>query len=149
MRVVSLLGLVFPASALAFQVPMPRPELCSHASLVVVGEVTGAQGQWSAGPAGGIETLADVAVERTLSGRAPASLTVTTPGGHVGDLWLTVEDAASFRTDQRYLLLLTERDGAWRVVGGSAGIIPLKRTANGAGEDEAAAIASLGACLAR
>jgi hypothetical protein len=124
--------------------PVALPALCARASLVVVAEATTVEGRWRAGEPGGIESVVTFAVTRTVRGRAPDWLSVVVPGGRVGRLTERVSEAAEFRTDARYLLLLTSDGSDWRLEGGVDGVVPVP-WAEGA---EAAAIGRLGACRA-
>ncbi|MCB9745010.1 MAG: hypothetical protein H6741_08385 [Alphaproteobacteria bacterium] len=143
-----LLLLTASPAVMAFRVNIPRPALCERAELVVVAEVTGAETRWAAGPEGGIETLSDLAVIEVVKGRPPQDLRVLSPGGALGGLRYSVEDAAALRVDHRYLLLLDPVDGGFRVVGGVDGAIPLRWGDSGPGEDRVEAIATLGSCRA-
>jgi hypothetical protein len=144
-----LMASITPRSASAVSIEVSRESLCDHATLVVVAEATGGASQWASGPLGGIETWTDFSVGRVLVGTSPDPLSVVSPGGVIGQQRYSVEDAAVFVPDQRYLLLLAWHNGGWRPVGGEHGAIPVRRNAQGRGEDEAAAIASLGVCIAR
>jgi hypothetical protein len=148
LRAVAVALLLLPAGpAHAIRVATPRPARCALADLVIVGEVTDATGRWRQGEPGGVETVVDVALIRTVRGSPPAdTVTVVTPGGTVGALTQTITDTASLRVDARYLLLLRRSPDGYTIVGGPDGAIPLRWSAAGAGEDEAAAIASLGDC---
>jgi hypothetical protein len=129
----------------ASRAPVSRAALCARASAVVVAEVTGSEGQWSADPTGGIETWWDLAVTRTIRGEALADLRLRTPGGSVGGLTQTISEAPRLRTDARFLLLLSPSADGWQIVGGADGVVALPWDSPSAVED---AVASLGACRA-
>jgi hypothetical protein len=135
-----LLLTLWGREAAATRRAIPLPELCSRAALVVIAEVTGQEG--APGDPFPIETWSDLAITRVVRGDLPAETPrVVTPGGALGGMRLTVSEAPDLRVDGRYLLLLTPRqDGGWRVEGGPDGALRLG--------DEAAAVASLGGCLA-
>jgi hypothetical protein len=100
---------------------MSPQELCQRSELVVVGEVTTLETQWSEGSQGGLETHAFLAVEKTLRGPPVIDIEVVTRGGQIGDVRQWVEDAAVFQTDTRYVLHLVRAGQAYRVVGGELG----------------------------
>jgi len=140
-RMLRLLPLaLWGSGALAMRVQIPRSELCDRAALVLVAEVTGQEG--APGARFPVETWSDLAVIRVLRGSLPAEAPrVVTPGGRIGELRLSISEAPELRVDGRYLLLLSPRqDGGWQVEGGPDGAVRLG--------DEAAAVASLGGCLA-
>jgi hypothetical protein len=129
--------------ARAMRVDVPTAELCRLSSHVVVGEVTTAATEWTQD--GSFETVSDVAVTSVLRGPSVLDAVVVTPGGTIGDLRQTVEDAARLDVDMRYVLLLHERaDGRFVVTGGEAGAFPIP-----AGAGDAWVRTLLGACLAR
>jgi hypothetical protein len=128
------------------QVKMSRPALCEKSPRVVIGEVTSVAAEWAPGSAGRIVTRVDVAVSRTLKGPIADTVAIEVPGGTIGEIGLHVEHAPVLALDQRYLLVLVDDGGAWRVNGGELGVVRL-----GAGqgaEDEELAVASLGSCRA-
>jgi len=143
--------LLLPDPARALQLRVERPEICAQAALVALAEVTGQEARWTTAATGGIETRFDLAVARSLKGRAPDDLVVVTPGGTMGELTQTVEDAAELQADRRYMLMLVPRpaDDGYRVLGGEQGSIALRGDEPGPGESEQEALASLGGCLAR
>lgn len=141
--VLAALGLLLAGPAFGFAIEVPRPHLCARASLVVVGEVTGGEARWT--PDGAIETVHHVSIARVVRGAPPPdALLVTTPGGRIGEVGLTIDHAATLAPDRRYLLLLAASGDGWRVVGEQQGAIALRH----GGDDDAAAIASLGDCRA-
>ena len=141
-----LVLLALSGLARAMQVKIERPALCGRAQLVVIGEVTGFDARFVADSEGAIERVFDVSVERVLRGVAPTGpLRVIVPGGALGeDLHYIVEDAPDLLVDHRYLLLLAPDSEDWRVVGLQQGALPLDHDRG----SDAAAIASLGGCLA-
>lgn len=141
-----LVLLALSGLARAMQVKIERPALCERAQLVVIGEVTGFDARFVANAEGAIERVFDVSVERVLRGVAPPEpLRVLVPGGSLGEnLHYIVEDAPDLHVDHRYLLLLATDSDGWRVLGLQQGALPLDHD-RGA---DAAAIASLGGCLA-
>jgi hypothetical protein len=113
-------------TAEAFRLAVPLSELCGLSTLVVVGEVTTLSSQWSSQAQGSLETMADVSVVQVLRGGPRSDVVITSPGGEMGDLVQTVEEAARLRVDVRYLLLLTARPhGSFVVTGGEAGAVPV------------------------
>lgn len=136
-------------AAFGFAVPVPRPQLCAWSDLAVVADVTGSDTRWAQGARGDLETVSDLAVVRVVRGAAPRDLFVRAPGGRLGSLVQRVEDAATLEVGGRYLLMLrrAEDGDGWRVVGGEVGAIAIA-VAQGRGEPEVSAVASLGACRA-
>ena len=134
----ALLGGLLLGQAEAARVGVPRPALCAASAWVVVAEITGHE--YLVNDQGLVETWSDLAILRTVRGRAPAEpARVVTPGGVVAGMRLTISEAAELQLDGRYLLLLRPRpDGAWAPSGGPDGAIALG--------DEAAALRSLGGC---
>lgn len=130
----------FAVSAWGSMPELDRPTLCARAELAVVAEVTTVEPRWTA--QGTIETHVWLAVDRAVRGSAPETIEVVTSGGTIGQLTHWVEHAPALVRDRRYLLLLAPIPGAWRVVGGELGAIALGAD----GEDEAAAVTSLGGC---
>ena len=129
--------------ARAMRIDVPTAELCRLSSHVVVGEVTTTATEWT--QEGSLETVVDVAVTSVLRGPSVQDLVLVTPGGAIGDLRQTIEDAARLDVDTRYVLLLHERaDGTFVVTGGEAGAFPIP-----AGAGDAWVRSLLGACLAR
>lgn len=96
------------------------------AEWIVEGEVTSLETRWARGHEAGIETVAWVAVERTLLGVPTDSLEVVLAGGRIGDHGTWVPDEAVLVTDGRYrLTLVRDEAGRLRVLGGQAGAVPL------------------------
>ena len=145
-----VLAALLAGSAQAHHVVADRAELCQRSQLVVVAEVTGAEVRWVPGPAGQLETRVWLAPERALRGRAPEGLEVALPGGARGALRFATDDAAQLDPDHRYLLFLRWRGGAWRLVAGASGAVPLEGgTAGARGEHLGDALLGLGSCGAQ
>jgi hypothetical protein len=116
-----LLGIIRPAG-LAAQPSGGRglllgiPELTRSATLVVVGEVVAAHGEWDA-TWKTIWTRADFRVDEVLKGTAePGFLQIVQPGGRVGDIRSSLGDAAALSVGERAVLFLSRRsDGVFRV----------------------------------
>lgn len=133
------------ASAHAMRLAIPTSQLCGYADAVIVGEVTTLTPQWAAGQRGGIETLADIHVDRVVRGPALGDVRVRTMGGELGVFVQKAEESPELELDRRYLLLLSERpDGVYVVTGGEAGAFVVDTP-----QAEAAVIAELGACHAQ
>lgn len=72
-----------------------------------------------------IMTTYQLSPTRTLFGITPGTLSLTEPGGEVGDLGLTVSDAASFSPGTSYVVLLTQGVSGLEVMEGASGCRPL------------------------
>lgn len=118
-------------------------DLCDHAEAVVIAEVTTVEALWTAEPT--IETVVDLAVTRSIVGGVGQALQLRLPGGTVGEVTLAVEDTPALRTDHRYALFLTPRNGSsWTVFGGEQGAIDLQFDV----QTQDDFVASLAHCLA-
>lgn len=113
----------------ALQPDLSQEELEAHAELVVVGEVTSLESRWAAGPAGGIETVAWVALEEVQGGQDPSflghTLEITLPGGVLGEHRTVVSDTPTLWEDARYRLILIRDGESWRILGGERGATQL------------------------
>jgi hypothetical protein len=147
-RAVLLLLAVLLAAPVAhgMQLAISRQRLCQAADFVAVAEVTSAEVLWTEGAVGGLQTRTWLATDAAVRGDAPDTLELVMPGGRIGELEQHVEHAPRFELDRRYLVFLRAgSDGAMSPLGGEQGVVLLGQ----GGEDEAAALATLGACGAR
>jgi len=117
-------ALVLPASA-AQQALTPE-QIEAMAEWIVDGEVTAAESRWAGDRGGALETVVWVAVGEVLLGEPVDTLAVVVAGGQVGDQGSWVPEEAHLLTDHRYrLTLVRDGRGRLRVLGGSAGAVPL------------------------
>lgn len=134
--------ILLSGAAWAMLPELDRPTLCARSTLAVVGEIATVESRWTAG-AGGIETHVWLAVDQVARGSATGLVEIVLPGGQIGRTVLKVEHAPTLKLSHRYLVLLEPFPaGGWRVVGGALGAIAV----GAGGEDEPAALASLGSC---
>ncbi len=98
-------------------------ELTNRASLITLGSVNKIVSQKDA--QGNIFTLNIFAIEQILKGQATGEIVINTPGGTIDRYTLLVEDAASFQTDERYIVFLTNSGNQYNVVGGFQGKFPI------------------------
>jgi hypothetical protein len=102
-------------------VKMGFPDLARGANHVVVGTVTGVEGEWDANYQF-IHTNVTLSVERSLRGAAPSVIVLHTPGGEVGGEGQIAEGAATFELGERVLVFVTTgEDGFPTVLGWTQG----------------------------
>jgi hypothetical protein len=89
-------------------VPSSLEEQVALADVIVVGEVTDVR---SRRVPDGIETDVTIAREQTLKGPSGASISVTLPGGEVGDVGIQVGGVPNFLVGERVLVFVSERNG--------------------------------------
>ena len=144
-------SLALSASALAVQEEVDRIDLCDLADAVVIAEVTSYEVLWAEGDGGGILTRVWFALDLTLRGAAPETVTMVLPGGAIGTVRHEVEDQPQRpQLDRRYLLFLKQLPtGEFKVVGGEGGVAPIAEPEEDVGERYIDALASVGACHAR
>lgn len=106
----------------ALLVKLSLDQLTWRAATIVVGRVESTSSRWEKSPdaplwsRGSIVTDVRVVADDVLRGSAGGTLTVTVPGGSVGDWSMPVEDAARFAPGGRYLVFLGAGGGVvgWR-----------------------------------
>ena len=119
MGVVLLLG-VGIASATTL-VKMNFSDLAREADHIVVGTVTGVQGEWDES-ARFIHSNVYLTVERSFRGNAPEEIVLRTPGGEAGGVAMQAHGAASFEVGEKVLIFLTTwEDGQAKVLGYTQG----------------------------
>jgi hypothetical protein len=92
-------------------------DLARDADRVVVGTVTGIDGEWDES-FNFIHTNVRLAVERALRGPAPSEIVLRTPGGQVGGAAQLAHGTATFELGERVLVFLTTwEDGTPKVLG--------------------------------
>ena len=99
-------------------VKMEFSDLAREANHIVVGTVTGIEGEYD--PSGTFSrSNVTLAVERSFRGHAPDTLVLRTPGGQVGSMEQLALGVASFEVGERVLVFLTswEDDGTPKVLG--------------------------------
>ena len=98
-------------------VKMDFAELARDANHVVVGTVTGVEGEWDSGFKF-IHSNVTLSVERSFRGHTPDTLVVRTPGGQIGAEGQVAHGAATFEVGERVLVFLTTwEDGTSKVLG--------------------------------
>jgi hypothetical protein len=97
------------------------------AARIIVGEVVAVESAWDPEHAS-IQTHVRIHVEEYVKGSGPEDLTVTVPGGRVGDTEEWVSDAPRFVAGERCLILLNDSGHA---VGGPDGVFSMERTGSG------------------
>jgi hypothetical protein len=123
--VVALSCAVLPARAHVL-LPTEFREVVSDASLIVRGRVTDVRSV--AVPAGGIDSIATVAVETVLKGHADSFIYVRVPGGELGRSRIVVSGAPTFRNGQRAVFFLrpSAHDSSHRPIGLTLGVYSVK-----------------------
>jgi hypothetical protein len=87
--------------------PPSFPQLVSEAQVIAQGTVTSIASRWVDGPQGRmINTFVDFAVEKTLKGTAPATLTLQFLGGTVGADTLHVGGMPEFKIGEQEILFV-------------------------------------------
>lgn len=143
-------ALALAPAASALQLKVSRPELCTVASHVLVGEVTGVETRWASGDEGVVEREAHLTVLHRVAGPAVEDVWVHLPGGQIGDLRVEVEDVPLLLENAQYLLFLApDAEGRLVVVGGEQGAARILPEGSSKGEPLAAALASVEVCRAR
>lgn len=92
-------------------------DLAREADRVVVGTVTGIEGEWDP-TLNFIRSNVTLSIERSFRGQAPGEIVLRTPGGQVGGMAQLAHGAASFTEGERVLVFLTTwEDGTAKVLG--------------------------------
>ncbi len=92
-------------------------DLAREAEHIVVGTVTGIQGEWDAS-ARFIHSNVTILVEQSLRGNVPSEIVLRTPGGQIGSVGMTAHGAPSFEVGEKVLVFLTAwEDGSAKVLG--------------------------------
>ena len=116
-------ALMTTAQAATYAYSLDIDELSSRADQVIIGEVADTESQWDTNK---IVTHVTVHVYETLLGEPTAELTLTLPGGVVGDTRLTIPGTPSLSVGHDVLLFLSEGElvgygqGVWMVTEGRA-----------------------------
>jgi hypothetical protein len=108
--------------ALALRLRETPEALHSRADLIARVEVLYAEARWAPGDRGGIETAVELAVLEVLGGEGPELLEVVLPGGTLDGLTMGVSGAPSLPVGAVCEVSLGRIAGAWRVLGGEAGV---------------------------
>ncbi len=119
-------GVSLPGSGLGSSegmvIAMDLQDLSVAADTIVVAQVSAAQGSWNSEHTA-ITTRVQLVVEQVVAGDASVgNMTLTLPGGKVGETLQTVTDTPEFAAGERVLLFLQHMpDGSLAVVGGPQG----------------------------
>ncbi|MFH0767967.1 MAG: hypothetical protein V1932_00165 [Chloroflexota bacterium] len=96
-------------------------DLVGGASYIVVGKITQMSSQWNADRTR-IYTSVTLSIEEQIKGDWNKNeITITVPGGKVGETAELVEDTAGFSVNERVLVFLTKEDNTFSVFGGFQG----------------------------
>jgi hypothetical protein len=101
--VIAVFCVVLPAGA-SVTIPTEFREVVRDASLIVRGRVTDVRSE--SVPGTGIESIATLAVESVVKGRASGFVYVRVPGGEVGRSRVVMVGAPTFRPGQRAVFFL-------------------------------------------
>jgi hypothetical protein len=125
---------VFLALSAAFGttlIAVDIPELSRTSDVVVRGTVKSISSRWTADHAR-IVTDVELEVAEALKGAPEKSLTITQPGGVVGDVGQKVSGLASFQTGEEVLVFLERRgQNRFLVSGMSQGKFRIERSSDG------------------
>ena len=117
--VVVLLGVSLAGATTLLK--MGFPALAREANHIVIGTVTGVEGEWDES-ARFIHTKVTLSVQRSLRGAAPSEILLRTAGGVVGGEGQVAEGAATFEVGEKVLVFLTPgEDGFLTVLGWTQG----------------------------
>lgn len=126
---VAVLFLVIPGVARATVLePLNLEKLSARATTIVVAKTTGVSAQskeaFDTGRSGAaISTIVELTVQSVVKGSAPASISVSVPGGRAGGVDMVVEGMPEFEPGETVLLFLDKKD---RVIGGWQGKMTVK-----------------------
>jgi len=112
-----ILLLAASAASATTLLKMSFGDLAREADHVVVGTVTGIEGEWDAS-LNFIRSNVTLSVERSFRGKAPGEIVIRTPGGQVGGMAQVAHGGPSFTEGERVLVFLTTwDDGTPKVLG--------------------------------
>ena len=119
--VIAVFCVVLPVRANTV-IPTEFREIVRDASLIVRGHVTDVRSE--SVPGTGIESIATLAVENVIKGRASGFVYVRVPGGEVGRSRVVMVGAPTFRSGQRAVFFLRPAgsDSSYRPIGLSLGV---------------------------
>ena len=127
-RVVAVAAVVVVAWSLTLAahsvIPAEFKEVISDSTLIVRGRITDVRSVEATTPGQGIDSIATVAVENLLKGRATDFVYVRVPGGQIGTTKYVMVGAPTFKTGQRAVFFLKPgvTDTTYRPVGLTMGI---------------------------
>lgn len=150
---------VMPAGATTL-VRMSLSQLSQASSTIIQGHVLSAEARWNQNHTR-IMTFTTIALDQTLKGQAPSTLTIEQPGGTIGNFHVHVPGTAYLRPQTEYILFLEPggtpqtfhvvgmMQGALRVVQNRKGsarrvILPLGALTTGSGGQTLGPSPSLG-----
>jgi len=126
----------FDRTGSAIMVELTLAELVSAADWIVIGTVTGQESEWNAGRTN-IQTVVSINVQEWVKGQPfstgadgkntadplscsnSKSVSLTLPGGKVGDVTQWVEDTPAFRDGEKVLVFISSGNGGIYTVAGS------------------------------
>lgn len=95
--------------------------LSKSADIVAVGKVTETKSEWDQNKTR-IFTRVTLQVNEYVKGNAGSSVTITTPGGEVGDVGELYTHVPTFRPNEEVVVFLEkEATGSYRIAGGDQG----------------------------
>jgi hypothetical protein len=146
-RTAALFGLLLSQPALALQMQLERPTLCSISSRVAVVQIDTIEAEWTS--LYRIDRTVTAKVVEPVKGELGDTLTFTLRGGSLGETINWVEDQPRLSKGATYLLMLDGPGPTANITGGEQGAIRVTPANASLGERQAAAIASLGGCRAQ
>jgi hypothetical protein len=125
LAVLLALGLGYASLSATVLVPAEFKEIVSDAALIVRARVTDVRSVVT--ETRGVESVATLAVDRTLKGSASEFISVTVPGGTVGRITTRMVGAPVLRVGEQAVFFLKRDDrNAWRPVGLSMGVVQVR-----------------------
>ena len=123
--IVTTLALAGVSLHASLTLPADFRTIVNDASLIVRGRVTDVRSMEVRGI--GVESVATVAVESVVKGRASGFVYVRTPGGVIGSRRYVTSGAPAFRVGQRAVLFLRQSttDSTFRPIGLTQGVYPI------------------------
>lgn len=124
-----LLAAALPAAASTF-VAMDQEELIAGSAAVIEGRVLDVRSYWTDDRTI-IVSEARILVGDLIAGEAPNVVTVSTPGGEVGDYRVEAAGFPAFAAGDRVVLYLSPEGDSYRVTGHGLGQYKIRTTAKG------------------
>ncbi len=125
-----LVGLFAVTASATTMIALDVPEMTRVSAAVVRGTVASVSSRWN-GDHSRIVTDAVIDVSEAYKGSTTKRITVTQPGGEVGDIGQRVEGVAKFSAGEELVVFLEAHGDAFIVTGMSQGKFTLTRQADG------------------
>jgi hypothetical protein len=131
MRLLALAGVLGllpgPGPVFAQQKKLALEQLTERADIVAVGTVSGLSSAWNAERTR-ITTEVTIQVDQTLKGTPGGLLTLTIPGGEVGDAGELYSHVPRFQREEQVVVFAArDNSGRYRIAGGEQGKIGITR----------------------